>query len=184
MISFILCERVEDIWRSPMFLPFSFFSWNHEFFNTLIQHFLNLQLTTPFCQEIFHATPVIQGVPPNSVILNYSLICDDTEKCLRQNLFGIECFYLFNLATILKRPVKATLKSLNAYLCLLLRVLLADVQTFSKHYKLVCFALSNTIVMRTLTCSRRRCYLCFSPWGGARIHFYNKFIVLNCYIIK
>lgn len=155
-------------------------SWIFQYTNSAI--FKLLIFATPFCQEIFHATPVIQGVPLNSVILNYSLICDDTEKCLRQNLFGIEYFYLFNLATILKRLVKATLKFVNAYLCLLLRVLLADIQMFSKHQKLVCFALSNTIGMRTLTCSRQRCYLCFLSWGGARIHFYNKLIILNCYI--
>lgn len=54
---------------------------------------------------------------------------------------NILCFYLFNLE-LSKRPVKVTLKFFNGYLQFLLHILVADVQTFLKYYKLVSFAAS------------------------------------------
>lgn len=50
-------------------------------------------------------------------------------------------FYLFNLE-LSKRPVKVTLKFFNGYLQFLLHILVADIQTFLKYYKLVSFAAS------------------------------------------
>lgn len=54
---------------------------------------------------------------------------------------NILCFYLFNLE-LSKRPVKVTLKFFNGYLQFLLHILVADIQTFLKYYKLVSFAAS------------------------------------------
>lgn len=63
-------------------------------------------------------------------------IWNDTKKCFRLKLYGIEgdilYFYLFDLARILKSPVKLTLKFLDRCLNFLLHILAADIQTFLK----------------------------------------------------
>lgn len=70
---------------------------------------------------------------------------NDTKKCFTQKhiFYSIEgdilYFYLFDLAMILKCSVKVTFKFLNGYFYFLLHILVADIQTFSKHYELVAF---------------------------------------------
>lgn len=51
--------------------------------------------------------------------------------------------YLFDLSMILKRPVKVALRCFNQYVHSLLHILVTDIQTFLKHYKLMSFVLST-----------------------------------------
>lgn len=65
---------------------------------------------------------------------------NDAKKCFVRKLYGIEAgiffsFYPFGLATTLQSAVEVTLKFFNCYLHLLLYVLVANIQMFSKRYK-------------------------------------------------
>lgn len=71
---------------------------------------------------------------------------NDTKKCFRRKLYRIDenilCLHLFDLAMALKHPVEVTFQFLNRRRYFLLHILVVDIQTFSKYFKLVSFAKS------------------------------------------
>lgn len=94
----------------------------------MVQFFCNVKGSwKPIC-------PVLLGT------IKYLAKHERCKKRVVRKLYGIEAgiffsFYLFGLAMTLQSAVEVTLKFFNRYLHLLLYVLVANIQMFSKRYK-------------------------------------------------